>query len=96
MIASAGDNALAMLTCRPGRVVAIDLSLAQLHALALRVAAYRVLEHAELLELVGSRPSRRRPALYARCRQALEPAGAAVLGRPASTYQRRHRGGGAV
>ena len=73
VIASAGDNALAMLTRHPGRVVALDLSPAQLHALALRVAAYRVLEHAELLELVGSRPSRRRPALYARCRKALEP-----------------------
>ncbi|MGI9173980.1 MAG: DUF3419 family protein [Rhodothermales bacterium] len=74
VIASAGDNALAMLTRHPSRVVALDLSPAQLHALALRVAAYRVLEHAELLELVGSRPSGRRPALYARCRKALSPA----------------------
>ena len=74
VIASAGDNALAMLTRRPGRVVALDLSPAQLHALALRVAAYRVLAHHELLELIGSRPSRRRLALYARCRTSLSPA----------------------
>ena len=73
-IASAGDNALALLTCRPERVVAIDLSAAQLHGLALRVAAYRSLEHPELLELIGSRPSRRRPDLYRRCRPALDSA----------------------
>ena len=70
-IASAGDNALALLTRSPSRVIAIDLSDAQLAALELRVAAYRALEHQELLELVGSRPSARRGALYARCRQTL-------------------------
>jgi len=70
-IASAGDNALALLTRSPARVIAIDLSDAQLAALELRVAAYRVLQHHELLELVGSRQSTRRAALYARCRIAL-------------------------
>jgi S-adenosylmethionine-diacylglycerol 3-amino-3-carboxypropyl transferase len=70
-IASAGDNALALLSRAPGRVVAVDLSFAQLSCLALRVAAYRVLSHEELLELVGSRPSRRRLELYARCRHLL-------------------------
>ena len=72
-IASAGDNALALLTKSPGRVIAIDLSPAQLACLELRVAAYRTLSHGELLELIGSRPSARRLALYARCRVALEP-----------------------
>lgn len=70
-IASAGDNALALLTRSPARVIAIDLSDAQLAALELRVAAYRALNHLELLELVGSRPSARRASLYARCRPAL-------------------------
>lgn len=70
-IASAGDNALAMLSRAPARLIAIDLNPAQLACLALRVAAYRTLSHAELLELVGSRPSSRRGALYARCRNAL-------------------------
>src|SRR5688572_30539124 len=64
-IASAGDNTLALLTRRPARVVALDLSPAQLACLELRVAAYRTLEHVELLELIGSRPSRRRRVLYA-------------------------------
>jgi len=70
-IASAGDNALALLTRDPGRVIALDLSPAQLACLELRVAAYKTLTHAELLELVGSRPSARRLALFDRCRPAL-------------------------
>jgi S-adenosylmethionine-diacylglycerol 3-amino-3-carboxypropyl transferase len=70
-IASAGDNTLALLTKHPSRVIALDLSAAQLACLELRVAAYRTLTHPELLELVGSRPSGRRPELYARCRSVL-------------------------
>ncbi|HYC45753.1 MAG TPA: DUF3419 family protein [Burkholderiales bacterium] len=72
-IASAGDNTLALLARAPSRVIALDLSAAQLACLELRVAAYRVLEHAELLELIGSRPSARRSALYERCRTLLSP-----------------------
>jgi len=70
-IASAGDNALAMLSRRPARVIALDLSPAQLACLELRVAAYRELSHPELLELIGSVPSARRRDLYRRCRPAL-------------------------
>ena len=70
-IASAGDNALSLLTRSPARVVALDLSPAQLACLELRVAAYRELSHRELLELIGSIPSRRRVALYHRCRSLL-------------------------
>jgi len=70
-IASAGENSLSMLARGAERVIAIDLNPAQLAALELRVAAFRCLSHAELLELIGSRPSVRRPALYARCRSAL-------------------------
>jgi S-adenosylmethionine-diacylglycerol 3-amino-3-carboxypropyl transferase len=70
-IASAGDNALALLSRGPARVIAVDLSPAQLACLEIRVAAYRELNHAELLELLGSRPSSRRPALYQRCKNLL-------------------------
>ncbi|MEM7681245.1 MAG: DUF3419 family protein [Planctomycetota bacterium] len=70
-IASAGDNTLSLLTADPNRVVAIDLSPAQLACLALRVAAYRSLEHSELLELIGSVDSDQRPKLYERCRREL-------------------------
>jgi S-adenosylmethionine-diacylglycerol 3-amino-3-carboxypropyl transferase len=70
-IASAGDNTLALLTKQPSRVIALDLSPAQLGCLELRVAAYRTLKHPELLELIGSRPSSRRKELYGRCRSLL-------------------------
>src|SRR3954467_11432350 len=73
-IASAGDNALALLTRHPARVIALDLSPAQLACVELRVAAYRVLEHPELLELIGSTPSSspaRRTALCQKCRPLL-------------------------
>jgi S-adenosylmethionine-diacylglycerol 3-amino-3-carboxypropyl transferase len=66
-IASAGDNSFALLASAPARVVALDLSSAQLACVELRKAAYRELSHPELLELVGSRPSGRRIALYERC-----------------------------
>lgn len=52
-VASAGDNALALLTLDPAEVVAVDLSEAQLAALSLRVAAFRALEHDELLTFLG-------------------------------------------
>lgn len=71
-IASAGDNALAMLGAGAARVIAVDLNPAQLACLALRVAAYQELEHEELLELLGSRPSQRREELYQRCRGRLD------------------------
>jgi S-adenosylmethionine-diacylglycerol 3-amino-3-carboxypropyl transferase len=72
-ISSAGDNALALLAAGAERVVALDLNPAQLACLALRVAAYRELTHAEFLELMGSRPSARRRELYQRCRPLLDP-----------------------
>lgn len=70
-IASAGDNALALLSRGPARVVALDLSPAQLACLELRVAAYRELDHGELLELIGSTESDRRLSLYSKCRPRL-------------------------
>ena len=72
-IASAGDNTLAMLSKAPARVVALDLSPAQLACLELRVAAYRELEHGDLLALMGSAPCNDRDALYRRCRSLLSP-----------------------
>src|SRR5207302_1488891 len=45
-IASAGDNAFAMLSKGPSRVIALDLSPAQLACVEIRVAAFRELSHA--------------------------------------------------
>ncbi len=73
-IASAGDNALALLARQPQRVIVVDMNPAQLACLELRVAAYRELDHAGLLELIGCVPGDGRAALYHRCRPALSPA----------------------
>lgn len=62
-ICAAGDNALAMLTLDPKRVIVVDLSPAQISCLKLRMGAYRNLSHPEFLELTGSRPSSRRAEL---------------------------------
>jgi len=62
-ICSAGDNALAMLTLDPKRVVVVDLSPAQIACLKLRFGAYRNLDHPAFLELMGARPSTRRAEL---------------------------------
>ncbi len=67
-IASAGDNALAMLAKGPSKVIALDLNPAQLFCLELRMAAYQTLEHSQLLELMGSRACEDRIAHYRKCR----------------------------
>lgn len=63
-IASAGDNALALLTLDPDEVVAVDLNPAQLACLELRLAAFRRLEHEELLAFLGAAPATDRPGTY--------------------------------
>ncbi|KAF9909467.1 hypothetical protein BX616_011159 [Lobosporangium transversale] len=52
-IASAGDNAFALLLDDPREVVAIDFSPAQLALCALKVAAYKTLEYEEFTQLLG-------------------------------------------
>jgi S-adenosylmethionine-diacylglycerol 3-amino-3-carboxypropyl transferase len=70
-IASAGDNALALLTLDPTEVVAVDLSAAQLACVAIRVAAFETLDDHDLLPFLGVTPSRERVRLYAHLRGAL-------------------------
>ncbi len=72
-IGSAGDNALAMLLLDPARVIAVDLSPAQIACIRLRIAAWRVLDHAQLLELLGFAPSDRRGALLDRALAHCDP-----------------------
>lgn len=95
-IASAGDNALALLGAGAERVVALDLNPAQLACLALRVAAYRTLTHAELLVLMGSRPgtAEGRAALFRRCRPLLSPAAATFWDRHTAVVAQGIGGGG--
>ena len=70
-IASAGDNALALLTLDPTEVWAVDLSEAQLACVALRVAAFEELDHDALLAFLGVHPSDARLATYRRLRARL-------------------------
>ena len=72
-ICSAGDNALAMLTLDPAKVVVVDLSPAQIACLKLRIGAYKALTHEEFIELTGSRPSDRRAALLTKALQETDP-----------------------
>lgn len=72
-IASAGDNALAMLSRNPRKVIALDMNPAQLACLELRVAAFRKLEYREILELVGSVASGGRSKLYDAIKPLLSP-----------------------
>lgn len=73
-ICASGDNALALLTLDPARVIAADLSAAQLACLALRIGAWRALSHADFLGLMGARPAPDRAALLARALDAADPA----------------------
>ena len=90
-IASAGDNALALLTKQPARVIALDLSPAQLACLELRVAAYRVAHApraagADRLAALGAA----RRAL-SRCRPALGPGARAFWDARPVDIAERHR-----
>lgn len=70
-VGSGGDNTLSLLSRDPGHVVAVDLSPAQNALLELKAAGFAVLEHGDLLELVGLAPSARRAMLYERARHGL-------------------------
>jgi S-adenosylmethionine-diacylglycerol 3-amino-3-carboxypropyl transferase len=72
-IASAGDNAFALLAEGPERVIAVDLNPAQLACVRLRMEAYRVHTREEFLELMGSRPSGRRSHLLEEAAAKLSP-----------------------
>ena len=73
-IASAGDNALALLARSPKQVIALDYNPAQIACLELRVAAYSALNDEELLRFSGARNAWDRHVLYRLCRPHLSPA----------------------
>ncbi len=68
-IGSAGDNSFALLAAGAASVTAVEMNAAQIACIELRRAAYLTLEHREFLELLGSRASPRRMALYQACRE---------------------------
>lgn len=71
-ILSGGCNTLSLLIHDPASITALDMNLSQICLLRLKMAAFRTLDHGELLELVGVRDSERRLALYQKCREQLD------------------------
>jgi len=65
-VCSAGDNVLALLLLDPKRVVACDLSQAQLHCLRIRIAAMKFLEWDDFRKLMESGRSPERRAIMTR------------------------------
>ncbi len=67
-IGSAGDNSFALLAHGAASVTAVEMNPTQVACIELRRAAYLSVSHTEFLELLGSRPSSRRLAIYQKCR----------------------------
>jgi len=77
-VASAGDNTLAALTLDPEEIVAVDLSVAQLACLELRIAAFTELDHPALVSFLGFAPHPDRRRTYLRLRRHLSTASRTV------------------
>lgn len=73
-ITSGGCNVLTFLLDDPRRVIACDLNPAQNRLLELKMAAFRILSHDELLAFLGVREGRDRLALYRSFRPLLSEA----------------------
>jgi len=75
-IASAGDNALSLLTTNPTGVHCVDVSMVQLYLLELKQMAFAELEYNELLQLLGVEEAtlQIRVELYQKIRQRLSSA----------------------
>ncbi len=72
-ITSGGCNTLDLLRHDPARVVALDFNASQNHLLRLKIAAFKALDHGEMLEILGVCPSKRSNALYQKLRGDLSP-----------------------
>jgi len=73
-IISGCDNLLGFLLTDPAQIVAVDLNPAQLYLLELKRAAFLRLSYAEMLTLLGIRPTRESRQLFRRLRGDLSPA----------------------
>ena len=70
-IASAGENALALLTKNPQNVYAIDLNLNQIACTQLKMTAYKYLNYEECMQLIGVFDSKNRVELYEKIKDEL-------------------------
>jgi S-adenosylmethionine-diacylglycerol 3-amino-3-carboxypropyl transferase len=70
-IASGGCTVLSLLLLRPAQVLAVDVNPAQEALVGLKVAAFKELNHNELLSFLGIHPSKDRWATYQKIRRSL-------------------------
>lgn len=70
-VASAGDNSFSLLTQHPELVVAVDLSHVQLHLVALKKEAIRILDREAFLGFMGFTPSTDRLQTFQKLKSAL-------------------------
>lgn len=75
IVASAGDNALALLTKFPEKITAFDVSLPQLHLTELKKAAFATLDYEDLLQFLGVRATtgKKRMSFYQQIQNQLSP-----------------------
>lgn len=72
-ITSGGDNVIGFLLEDPARIISVDINPAQTWLLELKMAAFRRLEHSEMLALFGVRPTGDVRRLYGRVCPDLSP-----------------------
>jgi S-adenosylmethionine-diacylglycerol 3-amino-3-carboxypropyl transferase len=72
-IASAGDNSFSMLTSDPDLVVAVDVNPIQLNLIALKKAAFQVLDHETFLKFLGFTDCTTRWQIFLQVKHSLSP-----------------------
>ena len=72
-ITSGGDNTIALLLERPGKLVSIDFNNSQNYLLELKISAATALYYEEYLEFLGILKSSRRLALFEKVKDVLSP-----------------------
>lgn len=70
-IASAGENAISLLTKNPNKVYAIDLNLNQIACVELKKAAYKYLDYDECMQLIGVFDCNNRVEIYEKIKEYL-------------------------
>jgi S-adenosylmethionine-diacylglycerol 3-amino-3-carboxypropyl transferase len=72
-VGSAGDNSFSLLTTNPSVVVAVDVSMTQLHLIALKKACIKQLNDDELIAFLGFMPSETREQVFNKLKTNLDP-----------------------
>ncbi len=73
-IASGGDNSFSLLCNDPEVVIAVDISLPQLHLIELKYCAIKLLERNEIISFLGFTPGEKRMDIFDKIKVHLSPA----------------------